>query len=139
MAGRGSHPSTSSQQAASAASAAPPPKKEKGLQNDLVKMVYGYGDEKQPMQESIDLLDSLVKEYLEEMCRQVSFCVWKRKGTSADQGGSVCEMTPARGLLICLPAGKFCACPAGKAAVAARRLAWTPVEFFEWSVRAEQQ
>ena len=74
MAGRGSHPSTSSHQAASAAPA-PPPKKEKGLQNDLVKMVYGYGDEKQPMQESIDLLDSLVKEYLEEMCRQVSSCV----------------------------------------------------------------
>lgn len=74
MAGRGSHPSTSSLQAASAV------KKEKGLQNDLVKMVYGYGDEKQPMQESINLLDSLVKEYLEEMCRQVSFCVCVEKG-----------------------------------------------------------
>ncbi|GAB5034651.1 transcription initiation factor tfiid subunit 13 [Nannochloropsis oceanica] len=66
MAGRGSNLSTSQQ----AISAAPPQKKEKGLQNDLVKMVYGYGDEKQPMQESIDLLDSLVKEYLEEMCLQ---------------------------------------------------------------------
>ena len=90
MAGRGSHPSTSSQQAASA-SAAPPPKKEKGLQNDLVKMVYGYGDEKQPMQESIDLLDSLVKEYLEEMCRQVSFCVCvEREGEVRGSRESVC-------------------------------------------------
>lgn len=69
MAGRGSNLSTSQQ----AISAAPPQKKEKGLQNDLVKMVYGYGDEKQPMQESIDLLDSLVKEYLEEMCLQVNY------------------------------------------------------------------
>jgi len=97
MAGRGSHPSTSSQQAASA-SAAPPPKKEKGLQNDLVRMVYGYGDEKQPMQESIDLLDSLVKEYLEEMCRQVSFCVCG-KGRGRPRIKGVClRDDPPRGL-----------------------------------------
>jgi hypothetical protein len=91
MAGRGSHPSTSSQQAASAA---PPTKKEKGLQNDLVKMVYGYGDEKQPMQESIDLLDSLVKEYLEEMCRQVSYCVCEEGRGRRRRGKSITMCVP---------------------------------------------
>jgi len=66
MAGRNAHSSSSIPPQAVAAS-----KQGKGLRNDLVKMVYGYGDEKQPMQESVDLLDDLVKEYLEEMCRQV--------------------------------------------------------------------
>lgn len=89
MAGRGSHPSTSSSQQASSAAPAPPPKKEKGLQNDLVKMVYGYGDEKQPMQESIDLLESLVKEYLEEMCRQVSLCRRKNDGAGGEKGRAI--------------------------------------------------
>ncbi|EWM22584.1 transcription initiation factor tfiid subunit 13 [Nannochloropsis gaditana] len=65
MAGRNAHSSSSIPPQAVAAS-----KQGKGLRNDLVKMVYGYGDEKQPMQESVDLLDDLVKEYLEEMCRQ---------------------------------------------------------------------
>ena len=49
-------------------------KKEKGLKQDLVRIVYGYGDEKEPMKESIDLLDNMVHEYIGEMCQQVSEC-----------------------------------------------------------------
>ena len=44
----------------------------KGMQDDLVRIVYGYGDEKQPTQESIELLESMVTDYVGEMCRQVS-------------------------------------------------------------------
>jgi hypothetical protein len=42
-----------------------------GLQGDLVKMMYGFGDEKRPRQDSVELLDSMVQEYIFEMCRQV--------------------------------------------------------------------
>ncbi len=64
--------------AAAASSSGPSPastRKEKGLQKDLPKMMYGYGDEKQPLQESVDLLENMVEEYLEEMCRQVGYWV----------------------------------------------------------------
>ena len=44
----------------------------KRLQNDLVRMVYGYGDEKQPLKESIELLENMVQEYIYEMCQQVN-------------------------------------------------------------------
>lgn len=42
-----------------------------GLQGDLVKIMYGYGDEKRPRQDTVDLLESMVQEYIFEVCRQV--------------------------------------------------------------------
>ena len=47
-------------------------RKPKGLQEDLVRVMYGYGDEKSPQQESVELLENMVYEYINEMCRQVS-------------------------------------------------------------------
>lgn len=43
----------------------------RGFQADLVKMMYGYGDEYQPSQDTVDLMESLVQDYILEMCTQV--------------------------------------------------------------------
>jgi superfamily II DNA helicase RecQ len=47
---------------------------------DLAMMMYGYGDEKEPLKESLEMMEGMMGDYIHEMCRQVSTGHCRRNG-----------------------------------------------------------
>ncbi|GMR38018.1 hypothetical protein PMAYCL1PPCAC_08213 [Pristionchus mayeri] len=65
-------PTTSAGKKTTAAAAADKPAAEgKGVfRKELAKMMYGFGDDKEPYDKTLEMLESIVLDYIKEMCER---------------------------------------------------------------------
>lgn len=75
-AGAARAPASSVGEQSSAAAAAPPPppraaRKQREIAQDLPAMMFGFGDSSDPLPESVELMETLVKDYIAKMTARV--------------------------------------------------------------------